>query len=213
MVINQAPLQKDYTFDEAYQKSLDFFKGDELATLIFVNQYEIKKNHKSKMEFKTKIKFKNMKVILLPIEFSGSTLNIVYQIKNYCNNLIIKQERKLLKKLAIEKFVKTKIKVYKEELNNSIEFTTSGIDEAINQPHKFSFFKNREIINIDNLIKKSVYVGKSDDIKDNPMIKSYHYFEVEICNESSYIVIREMKNRTYIFYSIVDNRRKKHDEK
>jgi len=36
------------------------------------------------------------------------------------------------------------------------------------------------------------------------MVKCYHYFETEINNEPSYIVIREMKTKECVFYSIVD---------
>jgi len=45
MVINQAPLQKDYTFNEAYQKSLEYFKGDELAARVWVNKYALKDSY------------------------------------------------------------------------------------------------------------------------------------------------------------------------
>lgn len=34
--------QKTYTFEEAYKKSLDYFKGDELAARVWVNKYALK---------------------------------------------------------------------------------------------------------------------------------------------------------------------------
>ena len=33
---------KTYTFDEAYQASLDYFTGDELAAKVWVNKYALK---------------------------------------------------------------------------------------------------------------------------------------------------------------------------
>ena len=33
---------KTYTFDDAYQASLDYFTGDELAAKVWVNKYALK---------------------------------------------------------------------------------------------------------------------------------------------------------------------------
>ena len=34
--------KKTYTFDEAYNKSLEYFKGDELAAKVWVSKYALK---------------------------------------------------------------------------------------------------------------------------------------------------------------------------
>ena len=34
--------QKTYTYDEAFEASLEYFKGDELAARVWVNKYAVK---------------------------------------------------------------------------------------------------------------------------------------------------------------------------
>jgi len=115
-----------------------------------------------------------------------------------------KFEIKAISKKAKELFVATNIRVERPELKYKIEFNCRGIDEALNQPHKHKAEKNNSILNIINLITNSEYKGSAPDIKDNPMVKCYHYFEIEINNEPSFIVVRELMTNSCIFYSIVD---------
>ncbi len=42
MTLKNAKEKKGYTFDEAFQKSLEYFKGDELAAKVWVNKYALK---------------------------------------------------------------------------------------------------------------------------------------------------------------------------
>ena len=41
-VVNQSEIQATYTADEAYNASLDYFKGDDLAARVWVNKYALK---------------------------------------------------------------------------------------------------------------------------------------------------------------------------
>lgn len=41
------------------------------------------------------------------------------------------------------------------------------------------------------------------------MVKGYHYYKIEINNEPSYVVIRELKTGELMFYSIVEKIKKK----
>ena len=41
------------------------------------------------------------------------------------------------------------------------------------------------------------------DIKDNKMVKGYHYYRIEISGES-FVVIRELNTGELLFYSIVE---------
>lgn len=85
-----------------------------------------------------------------------------------------------------------------------ISFTMKGIKEAISQNHDFYDAKNQAIFDIVNLIKNSIYIKSAKEEKGNPMIKQYHYLEIIIENEKSYIVIREQIDGVCSFYSIVD---------
>ncbi len=44
-VDNQSEIQATYTADEAYQASLDYFKGDDLAARVWVNKYALKDSY------------------------------------------------------------------------------------------------------------------------------------------------------------------------
>ena len=81
----------------------------------------------------------------------------------------------------------------------------SGIKEALNQPHKFYYEKMQSIFNIVDLLKSSKYVKSAKNEKANDtMTNYYHYFEIKIKRECSYIVVRENKGKLYYFYSIVE---------
>jgi len=53
-----------------------------------------------------------------------------------------KAEIKAISKKAKELFVVTRTRIQRIELQSSIEFKCSGIDEALNQPHKYKTEKN-----------------------------------------------------------------------
>ena len=45
MTLKDKKTKKGYTFDEAFQKSLEYFNGDELAAKVWVNKYALKDSH------------------------------------------------------------------------------------------------------------------------------------------------------------------------
>jgi SPP1 gp7 family putative phage head morphogenesis protein len=85
---------------------------------------------------------------------------------------------------------------------NTIEFTTKGIKEFLNQPHKFYFEKNELIKDIRNVINNSEYKGVTSDLKN----RISHIFEIEIKGEKSWVIVREDSNR-FTLYSISDNKK------
>ena len=94
-------------------------------------------------------------------------------------------------------------------LDMPISFTSTGIKEALNQPHKYLLEKNEAVRYIKSLLEKGNYVRFDPDVKDNQMVKGYHYYKIEINNEPSYVVIRELKTGELMFYSIVEKIKKK----
>ena len=120
------------------------------------------------------------------------------------NDFMTKQEfRKSIKEFARRELI-SKIIIEDKLVGKKIIFTMNGIKEAINQPHKLYNEKNNAIFNIVELIKNSKYIKSTNEQKENPMIKQYHYFEIKIKNECSFIVIRERKDGVCSFYSIVE---------
>ena len=90
--------------------------------------------------------------------------------------------------------------VYHSVLKDNIQFTISGIKEYLNQPHEFYNEKNELIKDIQNVIRKSEYMGLVN-FKD----RISHIFKIEIMKKNSWLIANEYKGRGIIFYSISDS--------
>ncbi len=87
------------------------------------------------------------------------------------------------------------------DIKDDILFTTRGIKEALNQPHKYREEKNEAVAKIKDILPKSKYISSANSTKGGKAI--YHYLETEIKGEASFIVLKEEEGRI-TFYSIVD---------
>jgi SPP1 gp7 family putative phage head morphogenesis protein len=94
--------------------------------------------------------------------------------------------------------------VLRKEAGGEIGFTTTGLKEAINQPHKNYLDKLRLIPHLDEVLKKAVYVKSVKYTGTDRNIKAYHYFEFHVNNQKSYINVRELKTGKLSIYSITD---------
>jgi hypothetical protein len=90
-------------------------------------------------------------------------------------------------------------------IDGDIIFTTKGIKEAINQPHKYFIEKNKAVVNIIELIGKGEYIKCVLDTKHDMDI--CHYIKIVINGEPAYIVIKQ-HGKQYLFYTIVDKLKK-----
>lgn len=113
---------------------------------------------------------------------------------------------RLTRNEAIKKFVKGDIRVDINELKNPITFTSSGIKEAVNQPHEFIKDKNEMLLKIDEVLKNAIYLGSKSDYKQNPMVSKIHIFETTINDKKTYLINRELKTGEIHFYSVSDNK-------
>ncbi len=93
--------------------------------------------------------------------------------------------------------------VVNNQIDKPIKFNTTGIKEALNQPHKNILEKNEAIKNIDTLIKDGKYL-KDRVATDEKTGSKYHYIKTQIKNEPSFIVLKESANGDLNFYSITD---------
>ena len=94
--------------------------------------------------------------------------------------------------------------VFHTELAENIHFTSTGIKEFLNQPHKDYHAKNELIKEIDTIIPKSKLVDDAADIHGDTN-KHFYYLETKIMEQPSYIVIRHTrKDNQYTLYSMVD---------
>lgn len=123
-------------------------------------------------------------------------------VETFVKKEILKARRKEIKHDATKLLIGEKIK--HKALDLPIEFSVTGIKEALNQPHKHIIEKNEAVLNIVELIKAGKYVRTDKDANNKNLM--FHYFKTSIANETSYIVIKEdiSKNVNY-FYSIVDS--------
>ena len=114
----------------------------------------------------------------------------------------VKQARKEVQEWAKREVVGKSF--LNQEIGKEIEVTSTGIKEALNQPHKYIREKNEAIRNIKQIIHEAHRVLYRPDDKGKQMVVGYHYLEFELAGEKSYIVIRETKDGRLMFYSVVD---------
>ena len=114
----------------------------------------------------------------------------------------IKQARKEVQEWAKKEIVGKSF--LNKEMGKEIEITSTGIKEALNQPHKYIREKNESIRDLERIIHISNRVLYRPDDKGNQMVVGYHYLEFDLAGEKSYIVVRETKDGRLMFYSVVD---------
>lgn len=119
----------------------------------------------------------------------------------------LQEQRKAARQWAKENLVGKTVLV--QGIQNPVEFTSNGIKEALNQPHKFVRAKNEAVYNLINLLKDAEHVLERPDEKGNPMVMKYHYLRIRIADEDSFAVIRELVDGRCQFYSIVENLKKR----
>ena len=84
-----------------------------------------------------------------------------------------------------------------------IEFTSNGVKEAANQPHKNKQEKNYALYNIERLIADGKFIKSERDVEGRAYL--WHYIEIDIVGGKSFAVIREdLFTKVKTFYSIVD---------
>lgn len=119
----------------------------------------------------------------------------------------LQEQRKAARQWAKENLVGKTVLV--QGIQNPVEFTSNGIKEALNQPHKFVRAKNEAVYNLINLLKDAEHVLERPDEKGNPMVMKYHYLRIRIADEDSFAVIRELVDGRCQFYSIVEKLKKR----
>ncbi|MDD4747141.1 MAG: phage minor head protein [Salinivirgaceae bacterium] len=114
-------------------------------------------------------------------------------------------ERKAIRNEAIES---TSGLIDKQLLlgGNKVGFTRSGLQKAINQPHKNDIIKNTFITQLDEIFKNAKYVKSIDPVpKRKQTLSKTHIYSFDVMGEKNYILIWEYRGTgKMIFHSIVD---------
>lgn len=119
----------------------------------------------------------------------------------------LQEQRKTVREWAKENLAGKTVLV--QGVPNPVEFTMNGIKETLNQPHKYVRAKNEALRDIVTLLQNGEHVLEKVDDKGNPMVNKYHYIRIDIAEEPSFAVIRELMDGRCQFYSIVEKLKKK----
>ena len=92
-----------------------------------------------------------------------------------------------------------------ENIGKNIEFTTKGIKEYLNQPHKHYQEKNELIKQMPEIINNATYMGRTAYHKESNYIVASHIFETKVNGEKTWLIARENKEGSITFYSISDS--------
>lgn len=91
------------------------------------------------------------------------------------------------------------------EFNHKILIGQKNIKEWLNQPHEHYAHKNEMILAIDEVFKKSKYVGAVPKYKSIPKLVQSHLFEIKILGDKSWIIVREYEDGSFRLHSITDS--------
>lgn len=126
------------------------------------------------------------------------------------NNIRLQEQRNEIRSWAKDNIIGKTVLVH--GIKNPVEFTVSGIKEALNQPHKYIRAKNEAIYDLIDLLKEAEYLMERLDEKGNPMVLKYHYLRIKISEHDSYAVVRELIDGRCQLYSIVERLKKQKRE-
>jgi hypothetical protein len=96
----------------------------------------------------------------------------------------------------------------KETGNGDIDvgFTRKGLEHL--QHDRFPDKLVRDIIlsGFDKVLERAKYVRSASDIKDNPMIRAYHYYEIKLFGVDYWINVRETFNGEVYVYTLTNKK-------
>ncbi|RRA99478.1 LPD3 domain-containing protein [Larkinella rosea] len=114
----------------------------------------------------------------------------------------LNQARKIAKAKAVERLVKTRLTIYREEIDAEIRFNVKGIKECINQPFS-NYIAKIDLVrdNIEEALKTAKYVGFTDkQTHPKAHILGYHFFETTIAGETAYFNVQvTIQNELYLY--------------
>lgn len=108
----------------------------------------------------------------------------------------IKENRKALKIWARENLIG---RTHNTSNNISIEYSGRSIDHVLGHYHPKEIEKNLMLVDIENILKKSKYLGQAPDTIKDPQVKQWHYYQYR---EDFYINVKEFIDGRSILYSI-----------
>lgn len=90
------------------------------------------------------------------------------------------------------------------EFKQPVRMSGKSVKEFLNQPHKHYREKNELLMDIKRVFKSAHYLGVNPIYKAQKL-KFSHIFEIELCGEKSWLVVREYEDGKVMLYSCSDN--------
>ena len=92
-----------------------------------------------------------------------------------------------------------------EEFNHHVLIGQKNVKEWLNQPHEHYAHKNEMILSINEVFRKSKYIGVVTKYKDIPGLVQSHLFEIKILGDKSWIIVREYEDGYFRLHSVTDS--------
>ncbi len=90
------------------------------------------------------------------------------------------------------------------EFHRSAAMSGKSVKEFLNQPHKHYREKNELLMDIERVFSSARYLGINPKYQA-PGLKASHIFEIELCGDKSWLVVREYDHGVCTLYSCSDN--------
>lgn len=90
------------------------------------------------------------------------------------------------------------------DFHQSVSMTKKTVKEFLNQPHKHYREKNELLLDIKRVFKAARYLGINPAYSAQGL-KSSHIFEIDLCGEKSWLIVREYADGRMILYSCSDS--------
>lgn len=88
--------------------------------------------------------------------------------------------------------------------NRHAAMSGKSVKEFLNQPHKHYREKNELLMDIKRVFKSAKYLG-INPAYNAPGLKASHIFEIDLCGDKSWLVVREYDHGVLTLYSCSDN--------
>lgn len=117
-----------------------------------------------------------------------------------------KNIRDFFKKATENKSLQVHVETNK---TNVASISFQDVKKVTGKPHKFAYERNMLLHFLPEVLKRAKFIGSSQDKKPTSRghseVKLWHYYEIKINNEPSFIIVKETKKGEFTVHSIQDN--------
>lgn len=128
--------------------------------------------------------------------------------KEVIEQLSEEQQREYIarRRREIRQFISERLEepLENSEFKQPVRMSGKSVKEFLNQPHKHYREKNELLMDIKRVFKSARYLGVNHIYKAQKL-KFSHIFEIELCGEKSWLVVREYEDGKVMLYSCSDN--------